>query len=335
MSSRGSLSEKKLNNEPRFAQLFEDAKRRKILEAKRDQIIPDSECTFAPNIDLTHEFNSTELSKRRLYYPVSAEKLRQNRKLKSSESEVDLITGQPLYRPLTGRAPKNRSKSKAENIGDYLYAQKIGLNKSHHCIHEGESENATPRNRSMVHDKSNQLVEKLRKDCFAAIFGLLDADNDGIISPDAIAIESVPREIAEIYQPVLNEMYEMKCTLNLEEFIDTSNNLFRELTITQRNELINFYKSLGSTHGSRSFSTEEYSFKPCISQRSRELADKKAVPGVDLVTKLLQLQKLSQAKLEKLRRESENAKLEGCSFRPQISPVKDGIYDAKFSSPIR
>ena len=65
------------------------------------------------------------------------------------------------------------------------------------------------------------------------------------------------------------------------------------------------------------------------------------IPGIDIPTKLAQMQKLSRLKLEKLRRESEDSKLEGCSFQPQVSPIKKGVYSGRpqassqFSSPIR
>ncbi len=60
---------------------------------------------------------------------------------------------------------------------------------------------------------------------------------------------------------------------------------------------------------------------------------------MDLPTKLAQMQKMSQMKLEKLRKESEASQLEGCSFRPEIHPVKQGVYSqhglSQYASPIR
>jgi len=333
--SRGSLSDKKFNN-PRFEQLFEDAQRRKLLEGKRQGMIPDAECTFSPNVELTHEFNSTELGKRKQIL-FSEERLYKKKKaLQNSESNIDLKTGQQLYHPLIGRPPKNRSKSKGENIGDYLYAQK--LKSKEIPDFSPNSESNTPRTMALVHDRSCKMVEKMRKECFEAIFRILDSDNDGIISAKENAVESLSKEVALIYIPLFNELEQMKCTLNIEEFVDSSNNLFKDLNVSQKNTLINFYKSLGGgSHTSRSFTTECHSFKPQISARSKKLAEKKAIPGVDLVTKLMQLQKLAEAKIEKLRAENENAKVAGCTFKPQLSTIKAGVFNenSNLTSPIR
>ena len=271
---------------------------------------------------------------------MSAEKKRSEQRkeeIKNSVSDFDALTGQPLYKPITGRPPKNRSKLKSESIGDYLYSlnKKSSLNSS--AIQE-KSETLDPEV-SMVQYKSNQLVDKLRKDCFCAVFGLLDTDSDGVISTEKVAVDRLPKKIAAIYIPLIRELQEMNCTLNLEEFLDASNNLFKELNVAQKNDLLNFHKLKSSARANRSLSCCECSFKPCISQKSRELADKKAIPGVDLPTKLFHMKKVSNAKIERMRRKSEDAKLEECSFRPQISPIPSAAYnsvrDPNFISPIR
>jgi hypothetical protein len=55
-------SERRLENE-RFVKLFEDAKRRIALESKRKEIVADTECTFNPNRELTHNFKGNEQRK--------------------------------------------------------------------------------------------------------------------------------------------------------------------------------------------------------------------------------------------------------------------------------
>ena len=49
-----------------------------------------------------------------------------------------------------------------------------------------------------------------------------------------------------MFAPIFKEMKDLNCTLNLEEFIDASNNLFKELTVLQKDEFMDYYKSLGT-----------------------------------------------------------------------------------------
>jgi len=222
-------------------QLFDDAKKRKEKENKRREISTDPECTFSPNIKLTKNFRALHS-----HSPVKRSKV------KEDESKVDLKTGRPLYRPQVGRAPKNRLKRKS--IGDHLY----DLRKK-----KSIDENITSSTSSFTQEKSNQLVEKLRTDCFRMIFSKLDGDKDGIISQTAINTQSIPESINKMYLPVIQEMNYMNCTLNMQEFIDASNCLFKELTIKQKHEFLQYYKSL-SNNKVNNYSLAEHSFKVII-----------------------------------------------------------------------
>ncbi len=253
----------------KFEQLFEDAKRRHVQENKRGKMVPDSECTFSPNIELTQEFNLIELGQRQLI--DRREERERKRKAEKVEPpptrEVDAQTGQLLFTPTIGRSPKRRSKSKCESIGEYLYKARCGESPERGL----ERSSDTTQSVSLVHGRSSHLVEKMRRDCFVSLFSLLDSDGDGTISSSAINVSGMisltkrvglPSEICEMYLPVFHEMEAMKCTLSQEEFVDASNNLFKELSVSQRSDLITFHKSLGGSHSSRSLSScEAYSFK--------------------------------------------------------------------------
>lgn len=227
-----SKSERRLEKE-RFMKLFEDAKRRIALENKRKEIVPDTECTFNPNRDLTHNFKGNESMQRK---PLYQNPIERKGSLKDYANEFDLKTGQPLYRPQTGRAPKNRPKLRTKSIGEYL----CSLSKRKNSSIVEDSGNTTP----TVQEKSNKIVEKMRKNGFTMVFRMLDSDNDGMVNFNSIKPEKLPKEIVRTFMPIFKEMEEMGCSLNLEEFVDAANNLFKELTIVQKNEFFNLYKSL-------------------------------------------------------------------------------------------
>eukprot|EP00826_Nyctotherus_ovalis_P056893 TRINITY_DN7762_c0_g1_i7.p1 TRINITY_DN7762_c0_g1~~TRINITY_DN7762_c0_g1_i7.p1 ORF type:complete len:484 (+),score=128.89 TRINITY_DN7762_c0_g1_i7:381-1832(+) len=223
-------SERRFEN-GRFVKLFEDAKRRIALENKRKELVPDTECTFNPNRELTNNFRGNESVQRR---PLYENPMQRKSSLKDSIHEFDLKTGQPLYRPQIGRGPRNRAKTRTKSIGEYLCSLKRKSS-------EGAEENSGVQ---FVQEKSNRIVERMRKDGFAMVFRMLDLDNDGMISSQSVKPEKLPKQIVKIFMPIFKEMEEMQCSLNLEEFVDASNNLFRELTIVQKNEFLNLYKSL-------------------------------------------------------------------------------------------
>jgi len=218
-------------SERRFVKLFEDAKRRIALESKRRKMVADTECTFNPNRDLTHNFKGHEHRR-----PLYEDPKQRKNSLKDSSYEFDMKTGQPLYKPQIGRAPKNRPKVRTKSIGEYLCSLTKRKNNS---ISEESNSGIL-----VVQEKSNKIVKKMRKDGFTMIFKTLDFNNTGLIDSDSLNLQKLPKEIVKIFMPIFKEMEEMKCSLNLEEFIDAANNLFKELTIVQKNEFLNLYRSL-------------------------------------------------------------------------------------------
>eukprot|EP00826_Nyctotherus_ovalis_P035592 TRINITY_DN3068_c0_g2_i1.p1 TRINITY_DN3068_c0_g2~~TRINITY_DN3068_c0_g2_i1.p1 ORF type:complete len:530 (+),score=60.49 TRINITY_DN3068_c0_g2_i1:116-1705(+) len=240
-----SISEKHTGS-VRFIQLFEDAKRRKILKEKSNEVISDIECTFSPNTYLTQEFNKAIIPRHSLRKNVT----------KSSHcttDEIDANTGKPLYRPQTGRPSKTRSKSRTESIGNYLH----NLSKVSSTSRIEESPNI-----SFIQPKSNKMVENMRRSALEMIFNILDGDRDGVISGNAVNTKKLPIKIKEIFEPLLKEMEEMKCGLDMEEFIDAANNLFKELTVMQNSAFIEYYKSVKTQKRRRRNSTQyNYSFQ--------------------------------------------------------------------------
>ncbi len=263
---------KALNAHPsrnKFERLYDDARRRKARETRQAKTLADGECTFVPNMELTQEFNTSELGRRK-----RVDRDRSNgRETRSRPQEVDAQTGQALFTPAIGRLSKNRPKSRGESIGDYLYSYR-GRNHSGRSSSMGKDQGLVRSSSSCAHDRSSQLVERLRTDCFRSVFAILDSDSDGIIGSASINVAGnsclvdhtvgLPQGICEMYLPVLKEMEEMKCTLTLTEFLDASTNLYKDLSITQRNELVVFHKSLAGNRSSRTLSCEPYSFRVLV-----------------------------------------------------------------------
>ena len=76
-------------------------------------------------------------------------------------------------------------------------------------------------------EKSNNLIESLKKKKFIDIFKMFDSDGDGVISPTKINISAVDTTILEAFAPLLCEMEELSQSLTLEEFLDASERLLK------------------------------------------------------------------------------------------------------------
>ena len=101
-----------------------------------------------------------------------------------------------------------------------------------------------------------------KMNAFTQIFGLLDSDNDGLISAMAIDISRVNTELLEVLSPLLIELEEINEALSLEDFQAAMSRLYDSLSPPQRDILclkkkyrtkrhepdFSFQVSIGSNH---------------------------------------------------------------------------------------
>jgi hypothetical protein len=67
---------------------------------------------------------------------------------------------------------------------------------------------------------------------------MLDSDQDGMISANAIDITNVPSELLEVLGPLFCEMEDLCQALDIEEFIDAIGRLYDTLSIPDREKLM-------------------------------------------------------------------------------------------------
>jgi len=91
-------------------------------------------------------------------------------------------------------------------------------------------------------NRSNTIINQSMTKGFAFVFNLLDSDVDGVISADSISLDKLPKNVSEIFMPIIKEMKEMACLLNVEEFIDACKNLFSDVNYLQKKEFYDYYK---------------------------------------------------------------------------------------------
>jgi len=133
-------------------------------------------------------------------------------------------------------------------IGDYLYStqKKIYANREK-VKNEMELSNMDEHYKLFTLAKSERIINKLKTESFIGIFRLLDKDGNGIISSKSISISGIinsalPKDICSLYNRLFVEMEETSCTLNLDEFIIASNNLFKLLSLPEKGSILRFAK---------------------------------------------------------------------------------------------
>ena len=67
---------------------------------------------------------------------------------------------------------------------------------------------------------------------------MLDSDQDGMISANAIDISNVPSELLEVLGPLFCEMEDLCQALDVEEFVDAIGRLYDTLSMPDREKLM-------------------------------------------------------------------------------------------------
>ncbi|CAI2384299.1 unnamed protein product [Moneuplotes crassus] len=304
----------------KFNLLYDDAMKRM---QRQDEIYSrclDSECTFQPDVSKGNHYDG--------YYPEDfgnfAERLSKpsTRKEKSKIMHLqdqcyDKTTGQPLFRPRTGRPPLAKRDYENMPVTEKLYqeGQKRKHQKEEKIKQEWDRRNHSA-NRHKIQDKSEELLEQKKARKFHQIFQSLDVDGDGEISAEKIDISALPPEILEIFTPLLCEMEELEHTLDLEEFIDASMRLYDTLKLPDKNMIL-LMKDKWSIQ--KDNSDAKYTFHPQLNTNSLKIAAKTRASGNDIADVLMSKRLEAEAKIDEQRRIKNDEELIGCTFQPQIS----------------
>jgi len=207
------------------------------MEQKRSSLAPDDNCSLTQDISISRECGLNKSFQSKVFNKTT------RNLLKPSQTRNQELETQASYRPIIGRLPKNRLRSKREAIKECLYKRRTGCTQLNVSVDDSTS---------ITKHKSNKLLKNVRERCFKTIFKAIDTDEDGIISIEDI--ELLPKDIGELYKPVVKEIRE---GVNLEEYIKISHSIFRETINTST--LFSFYQLLKKRI--RAFPFNEFSFK--------------------------------------------------------------------------
>ncbi|KRW99499.1 hypothetical protein PPERSA_07984 [Pseudocohnilembus persalinus] len=94
-----------------------------------------------------------------------------------------------------------------------------------------------------MNKKSEILFQKQKQNSIQDIFNLLDSDNDGILSAENVEISNIYDDvILKLISPILIEMEDLDIQLNFKEFQLAMENLLKDISIQEKNQIIKFNK---------------------------------------------------------------------------------------------
>ena len=118
-----------------------------------------------------------------------------------------------------------------------------------------------------IHTTSTEILEDKKRYILSNVFEVLDDNEDGVISGEECNFNALNTDLKDFFKPLINEIKDRNVSLSKEEFVKASLDLYKYLTPTQRNALL----EAGRMHD-RTPKEEEYPFSPSISMKSQELA---------------------------------------------------------------
>ena len=127
-----------------------------------------------------------------------------------------------------------------------------------------------------TNEKSKKIISVIYTRTFEKMFSILDSDEDGLISPITISksVNSLDENIKKIIEPIINELNEESYTLSKQEFVSALFELYKDLTVEQKNDLIVFYNKSSKHTSGKKENYAHLTFKPKINKRSKSIAGK-------------------------------------------------------------
>lgn len=224
----------------------------------------------------------------------------------------DPETGQEYFKPKVGRGPRGTNYKPGKDLYYAAYhsrEKKDTMRKVQDHISKTEAQ--------MQHSKklTNKIVNNNKIKSFQQIFEELDSDGDGIISSYRINITTLEPDLLQVLSPLFIEMEELGMTLNLEEFIDAADRLYKAVSLPEKNLMVK--KNRSNSERSRS-KNHDSTFRPNINPISRKLANQRNQEG-DVSMRLYNKHNEYLLKRQQKKYESQDKELLGCTFKPNLS----------------
>ena len=300
-------------------QLYQDAERRRMRYEEYASWFPE-EVTFRPNV-ARQGGNTADEQDDEGDVPIEERLLEAGRAreehlaaLKEVVNEpVDEETGQPLFRPAVGRGPARVRNPEGLSVGNFLYAQRHDKTDRTEYLAEREAqEMALKRAKGAITARSRRVAAAARARRFRQIFKLLDEGGALEVDLDKADLERLSAEVRADVLEVAGALKEAGAPPSIREdaFVELMTVVTDEPGRAPRAYLV---------PSERTVRADNPTFKPRISQRSKQLAARRRVPGQPVHEALLAEQAAREKTLAALKAQQEAVTREACTFRPELT----------------
>lgn len=198
--------------------------------------------------------------------------------LRSQElANLDEKTGNPLFIPTT--RPKDIDNVEERDVFESLYEDK-----KRRDVKQNDTETANydeiqkQANAKLSTSRTDELNNKLKDECFAHLFDILDIDSDNVISysEDLLTLlqTQVSTEVLELLSPLLEELKEHNESLTFEEFGLAINQLFAGYNVNEKRKVLSWYtevKRQNSPKKLRFAGNSDFAFKPTLTNNTAKI----------------------------------------------------------------
>ena len=215
--------------------------------------------TFHPNINDNYKTDLTFSERQKFFKDLYIKRKKDLGKFYLNKRKDE--NGNLFFKPnLISKAFYDKRNNNKDNIKEdifqknYLIYKKYDLNREN--LIKKYEDNSHQNIQIMTTKKINEKIFKENKQrAFNNLFNDLDSDQDGIISGINISINKIPKKIINIIEPLLIELKEENQTLNKDEFILAMDKLFEDISLIEKNEIINRYKNISKRNKSLDLKT--------------------------------------------------------------------------------
>lgn len=300
-----------------YESLYEDALRRKERQHEVQKTLPPG-VTFHPDLGVDQHRPANDETREdflnRLAYSKSYSERWIAMKRQAFDDGHQESRSHPEFHPQTGRGPLKERNATGMPIGEYLYESGREKATESQALREQVQKSASPQHTPRMGETSRQLFEEAKRRKYRLLFDSLVAnDPQGQMQASSICLDGLDDELTDFLEPLIVYLAETEKRLEFGAFCvaldyqrQHAGGPTAHLFISARRKAEN-EKGLSDS-------------VPRIDPNSTRIASRTRGRSVSLHDRLYRERDIRDARLEERRLLSEEMALEGCTFRPNISP---------------
>ena len=302
-------------------QLYQDAAARKERQAQYAEWRPD-DVTFKPKTNARMDAIAADVEPEDIVDRLYLQKARSDAVKEQTRrygEGFDLSTGRELFKPQTGRAPRFIRNSDEVPVWDYLYGMRYEFDdKKEFMAALDEQRMSDSMDRVRITERSEKLMQKLKRRRFRQIFNYLDQSGRGRLDlGDLQGLERLDLEV----RADLEYAAELagREPLDFELFV-----LWMDQGILANPGPRGYLKPQTRSReakGEELRGADARGFQPAVNERSKMIAERRRA-GMSFQDAVRKDQEATKAKLLALKKEAESRELENCTFKPKTNKPK-------------